>query len=154
MNITAKRKSNIELLRILCMMCLVAHHFTIHGNLYLNENIFVQRFSLIFAPLGKMFYVVFMVISSYFLSNANVKSKRFWKPIGFYLQFFIIFYKTFFIFHSRLLFLILPKIYRAILYNIDCNYKRTCVKRRFWQSTHIFDKIFKIIDENRMTYDL
>jgi len=79
MNITTKRKSNIELLRILCMMCLVAHHFTIHGNLYLNENIFVQRFSLIFAPLGKMCYVVFMVISSYFLSNAKVKSKRFWK---------------------------------------------------------------------------
>lgn len=79
MNITTKRKSNIELLRILCMMCLVAHHFTIHGNLYLNENIFVQRFSLIFAPLGKMCYVVFMVISSYFLTNANVKSKRFWK---------------------------------------------------------------------------
>ena len=70
---------NIELLRILCMMSLVAHHFTIHGNLYLNENIFVQRFSLIFAPLGKMCYVVFMVISSYFLSNAKVKSKRFWK---------------------------------------------------------------------------
>ena len=81
MNITTKRKSNIELLRILCMMCLVAHHFTIHGNLYLNENIFVQRFSLIFAPLGKMCYVVFMVISSYFLSNANVKSKRFWKVL-------------------------------------------------------------------------
>lgn len=79
MNITEKRKSNIELLRVLCMICLVAHHFTIHGNLYLNENIFVQRFSLIFAPLGKMCYVVFMVISSYFLSNANVKSKRFWK---------------------------------------------------------------------------
>lgn len=79
MNITTKRKSNIELLRILCMMSLVAHHFTIHGNLYLNENIFVQRFSLIFAPLGKMCYVVFMVISSYFLSNAKVKSKRFWK---------------------------------------------------------------------------
>ena len=51
MNITTKRKSNIELLRILCMMSLVAHHFTIHGNLYLNENIFVQRFSLIFAIL-------------------------------------------------------------------------------------------------------
>ena len=79
MNITTKRKSNIELLRVLCMICLVAHHFTIHGNLYMNENIFVQRFSLIFAPLGKMCYVVFMVISSYFLSNANVKSKRFWK---------------------------------------------------------------------------
>ena len=71
MNITTKRKSKIELLRVLCMICLVAHHFTIHGNLYLNENIFVQRFSLIFAPLGKMCYVVFMVISSYFLSNAN-----------------------------------------------------------------------------------
>lgn len=53
MNITTKRKSNIELLRVLCMICLVAHHFTIHGNLYMNENIFVQRFSLIFAPLGK-----------------------------------------------------------------------------------------------------
>ena len=26
-----------------------------------------------------MCYVVFMVISSYFLSNANVKSKRFWR---------------------------------------------------------------------------
>ena len=59
MNITIKRKSNIELLRVLCMTCLVAHHFTIHGNLYLNENIFVQHFSLIFAPLGKMCYVVF-----------------------------------------------------------------------------------------------
>lgn len=51
MNITTKRKSNIELLRVLCMTCLVAHHFMIHGNLYLNENIFVQDFSLIFAPL-------------------------------------------------------------------------------------------------------
>ena len=75
MNITTKRKSNIELLRILCMMSLVAHHFTIHGNLYLNENIFVQRFSLIFAPLGKMCYVVFMVISSYFYPMQSKKQE-------------------------------------------------------------------------------
>ena len=53
MNITTKRKSNIELLRILCMMCLVAHHFTIHGNLYLNENIFVQRFFSDFCSIRK-----------------------------------------------------------------------------------------------------
>lgn len=73
------RKSNIELLRIICMICLVAHHFTIHGNLYFIDNYFIQRFSLLFAPLGKMCYVVFMVISCYFLADAPVKGERFWK---------------------------------------------------------------------------
>ena len=74
-----KRKSNIELLRIICMICLVAHHFTIHGNLYLNGNMFTKMFSLLFAPLGKMCYDVFMVISCYFLADSSVKSDRFWK---------------------------------------------------------------------------
>lgn len=74
-----KRKSNIELLRIICMICLVAHHFTIHGNLYLNGNAFSKMFSLLFAPLGKMCYDVFMVISCYFLAGSSVKSDRFWK---------------------------------------------------------------------------
>lgn len=28
-----KRKSNIELLRIICIIMIIAHHYTIHGGL-------------------------------------------------------------------------------------------------------------------------
>ena len=38
-----KRKSNIELLRIICIIMIIAHHYTIHGGLgqyyTLGENI-------------------------------------------------------------------------------------------------------------------
>lgn len=64
------------------MICLVAHHFTIHGNLYLNSNSFIKTFSLPFVPLGKICYVVFMIISCYFLTDSNFKSKSFFENMA------------------------------------------------------------------------
>lgn len=78
-NENQSRNSNIELLRIICMLLLVAHHFSYHGKLYLSTNSFIRTFSLLFCPLGKICYVIFIVISCYFLVDAKWKSKRFFK---------------------------------------------------------------------------
>lgn len=77
--ISNERKSNIELLRIICMLCLVAHHFSYHGQLYQLDNVFMKDFSLLFCPLGKIFYDVFIVISCWFLVDSKWKSNRFFK---------------------------------------------------------------------------
>lgn len=84
------RSSNFELLRILAMLMIVAHHFSIHSGfsmkippLYFN-TLFLQflQFG------GKIGVNVFVLISGYFLINTdNIKLKKvikLWCQIFFY----------------------------------------------------------------------
>ena len=77
--ISSGRKSNIELLRIICMILLIAHHCVIHGGAINNEvgmNWFISWF---LVPVGKICFVAFLAISSWFLVDKTFKSERFFK---------------------------------------------------------------------------
>ena len=39
----ATRDSNIELLRILCMMMIVAHHLFLHGGIFEHSNVNIEN---------------------------------------------------------------------------------------------------------------
>ena len=97
-----QRSSNIELLRIICMFMIVIHHFMAHGHrpcaptiaekqgrngshfmahgglwmLPTGINKIIVNF---FMPFGKMAFVVFVVISCWFLTNSEFKGARFIK---------------------------------------------------------------------------
>lgn len=74
-----KRDSNIELLRILAMVFIVMHHFSIRGGfLYENPEVSVNRVFLQFLLLGgKIGVDVFVLISGYFLvCSSSIKIKK------------------------------------------------------------------------------
>ena len=72
------RNSNIELLRILVMIMIIAHHFSVHGlfeveNLLSVNNIWLQ----ILASGGKIAVNIFVMISGYFLiSSSKIQTKK------------------------------------------------------------------------------
>lgn len=82
-----QRNSNIELLRIICMFMIVAHHFMAHGGLWMlptGANKLIVNF---FMPFGKMGFDVFVVISCWFLTRSSFKGSRFmktWLEVLFY----------------------------------------------------------------------
>lgn len=67
------RQSNIELLRILTMVMIVAHHFSVHGNFDFPVNVIsVNRLWIQFIQIGgKIGVDVFVLISGYFLITAS-----------------------------------------------------------------------------------
>lgn len=70
------RMSNIELLRIICMILIIAHHAVIHGgaiNLGSHPNWFI---SLAFVPGGKIAFDAFLAISMWFLVDGKYKTER------------------------------------------------------------------------------
>lgn len=71
------RKTNIELLRILCMLLLIAHHGAVHGGPF--ENILMKGVTTLFVPVGKMAFDAFLAISAWFMIEASFKAERFWK---------------------------------------------------------------------------
>jgi len=80
-----QRKSNFELLRIICMFMIVIHHFTVHsGFSFSNENLYMNEFWIQFIQLGgKIGVDIFMLISGYFLvSSKRFKISRIAKIIG------------------------------------------------------------------------
>lgn len=77
-----KRKSNIELLRIIAMFMIVMHHFMIHGvlrNAYNGAPLIVNTTKII-ADLcesgGKLGVDIFLMISGYFLIRSTPKFKK------------------------------------------------------------------------------
>lgn len=82
------RYSNIELLRIIAMIFIVAHHFSIHGGFVFSTNtITINRLWVQFIQIGgKIGVDVFVLISGYFLISA--KSLKTNKVIKFWLQLF------------------------------------------------------------------
>lgn len=73
-----KRDSGIELLRILSMILILFHHFSVHSNFIFNfgnlsySKIFVD----ILASVGKLGVNIFIVISCYFLINSKPKLSK------------------------------------------------------------------------------
>lgn len=81
---TKERNSNIELLRILSMLMIVFHHFSVHGK-FLYSGIDTNVLYLDFIQMwGKIGVVVFMLISGYFL--VSVQAIRTSKVIKLWLQ--------------------------------------------------------------------
>ena len=85
-NLKTVRQSNFELLRIVCMIFLVAHHCCVHGGV-LNTDSPYRFFALIFLPIGKICFVAFVALSMWFLTEKSFKSSRFvktWLEVFFY----------------------------------------------------------------------
>jgi len=68
------------LLRILCMIAIIAHHCIGHGTAYFltwPSNTIV--FNMVIAPFGKICFMTFIAISTWFLTKSTFKSERFFK---------------------------------------------------------------------------
>ncbi len=72
----SKRNSNLELLRIIAMLLIVAHHFGIYAIGYSNGNSLSDYYNAVFYSFGKVGVVLFMMISAYFLCDRSVKRER------------------------------------------------------------------------------
>lgn len=81
------RESNIELCRIVCMLLIIAHHSVIHGGA-IDMNLCLNKYIAFFlVPGGKLCFVTFMVISTWFLVEQKFKWQRFiktWLEVLFY----------------------------------------------------------------------
>lgn len=77
-----KRESGLELLRIICMIMIIAHHYSVHGgwefldnsmtNVLVNNVIIVQILSLG----GKLACHIFMIITGYFMIKSKINYKK------------------------------------------------------------------------------
>ena len=89
-NSKTQRQSNVELLRIISMLIIVANHFAIHGGFdFSNGIISVNRLWVLFLEIGgKIGVNVFVFISGYFLVSAqSIKTSKvikLWGQIFFY----------------------------------------------------------------------
>lgn len=85
-----KRQSNIELLRIISMLLIVAHHFSVHGGFKFSESsITINRLWMQFFQMGgKIGVNVFVLISGYFLIASSKlkisKVLKLWFQLFFY----------------------------------------------------------------------
>ncbi len=89
--LTKERDSNLELLRILAMLLIVASHFSFHGGMPLNQASYPLTINLFFAQIlssgGKLGVNIFVLISGYFLATRTVKVTnliRLWLSTFFY----------------------------------------------------------------------
>lgn len=66
------RKSNYELLRIVAMLMIVAHHFGVHSGFGFSGSVTVERAWVEFTQMwGEIGVDIFVLISGYFLINAE-----------------------------------------------------------------------------------
>jgi hypothetical protein len=78
-----KRDSIFEILRILCMVLIVVHHFSVHGNYQIisSSNVLNIIFIKILQVGGKVGVNTLILISGYFLILGSFKFKKFLKLI-------------------------------------------------------------------------
>lgn len=83
----AKRSSNIELCRIVCMLLIIAHHCVVHGG-SINMDLCANKYiSGVLLPGGKLCFDAFLAISAWFMSSQSFKTERFlktWMQVFFY----------------------------------------------------------------------
>lgn len=77
------RNSNIEILRIISMLLIISHHYSVHGfeetKLYYSFNKYIV--DVLFAG-GKIGVSCFILISGYYMINSKFTIKKLWKIIG------------------------------------------------------------------------
>ncbi len=93
---TGKRQSNLELLRIVSMILIVAHHYSVHGGFILPEMNFNKAFIQVLSLGGKLGVDCFVLITGYFMIESKFcleKLVKLWAQIWFYsILFMAIFY--------------------------------------------------------------
>lgn len=75
------RLSNFELLRIICMILIVAHHFSVHSSFDSDISTFNYYLSKALAIGGKIGVNAYVLISGYFMINSTFKFKKLLKLI-------------------------------------------------------------------------
>ena len=81
------RNTTVELLRIICMLLIIAHHCVIHGGGYAMENGINKWIAMIILPAGKICFDCFVAISAWYSVDTKFKASRFlkiWLEILFY----------------------------------------------------------------------
>ena len=83
---TIVRQSNIELLRILSMIMIIAHHVGVHSGFVFDTGIHINEFWVLFLKIGgKIGVNIFVLISGYFLIDAKTlktsKALKLWVQI-------------------------------------------------------------------------
>lgn len=82
-----ERNSTIELLRILCMLAVIAHHCVVHGGAMGMDPCANKYIASLILPLGKISFTCFVAISMWFLVDQQFKASRFlraWLEVLFY----------------------------------------------------------------------
>lgn len=115
---TSKRSSNFELLRIISMVFIIWHHYTLHGGIlnveYTNINKYLAEIIYIF---GKIGVNLFILISGYFLINSNFKIKKIVKLIMKVLFYNILVFFVLLIFKKDITLLVIKKTFFPISYS-------------------------------------
>lgn len=93
------RLSNFELMRIIMMLGIIAHHYIVNSGitkLYDYSNINSNMiFSQIFGMYGKTIINCFTLITGYFMVNSNITLKKFLKLYLQYKFYYLLFYFIF-----------------------------------------------------------
>lgn len=77
------KASNIELLRIISMILIIMHHFSVHGCFPFTPDLtFNKVFLQVFGLGGKAGVVVFVMITGYFMVSSSFKLHKFVKLVG------------------------------------------------------------------------
>lgn len=77
------RESNIELLRIVSMVLIIMHHFSVHGTFPFTPDLtFNKVFLQVFALGGKAGVVAFVMITGYFMVSSSFKLHKLGKLVG------------------------------------------------------------------------
>jgi surface polysaccharide O-acyltransferase-like enzyme len=94
-----ERNSNLELLRILAIVMIIAHHYSVHGQWEIGNELSLNRVIVQFLSLGgKLGVNCFVLITGYFMVNSKFNVKKLLKIIGqvfFYSVIIMIFFKLF-----------------------------------------------------------
>ena len=83
MNSIKKRNSSLELLRIICMVAIIFHHYAIHTIFNFNTNIITlnELFIKFIASGGKLACDIFILIMGYFMISSKTNYKKLLKLI-------------------------------------------------------------------------
>lgn len=75
--VSKERNSNIELLRIICMCMIIAHHCVVHGEAINMDYCNNKWIALFFIPGGKLGFDVFIAITMFYLVDSSFKFERY-----------------------------------------------------------------------------